>query len=369
MLLQTGILSKLFLLLLIALVSDSALSATRLETEGGVTLVTQTTSDNRVNDEVVASIDYELKYKFSHAILNIYFEANTTPRSNGVSSLLGEVNGDAGSALDRNGKGRVQISEFKYAYRFRANRILTVGLIDPTAYLDSAWVMNDETGQFLGSGFVNNSSIEFPDYTLGFVYEHKLAGRGPVLKLMLTGSHGLGDNPGVKYSELFDVGDNGKGVFTVFEAGWETDKRLFNLGVWYHSGDHDALNGSGTGFSNYGIYAVLARRKGPHSLETRLGLARAKVSEVKSFLALGYEYRVKKWSIGVAYSHSHLSDDNVDPDKDDIQHAEVYVKREVARKTFITASIQSIRNSQFDATDTARDSNMTVFGLRMQYSF
>lgn len=93
--------------------------------------------------------------------------------------MLGEVNGDAGSALNGNGDGRLQISELRYALPVRDFGTLSFGLLDPTAFLDTtshanptagpdfSGIANDETTQFLGNSFVNNPVVEFPDYTLG----------------------------------------------------------------------------------------------------------------------------------------------------------------------------------------------------------
>ena len=48
----------------------------------------------------------------------LYVEGSTTPHSDGVSNLLPDTNADAGTALDGDGKGRLQVSVLHYLRRF-----------------------------------------------------------------------------------------------------------------------------------------------------------------------------------------------------------------------------------------------------------
>jgi len=85
---------------------------------------------------------------------------------------------------------------------------LTVGLLDPSGYLDRRRITNDENVQFLGASFVNNPTIEFPDYTLGLVYERPGNAGGPQINAVLTSSNGLIDNPrseGLRYRRWTEV--------------------------------------------------------------------------------------------------------------------------------------------------------------------
>ncbi len=82
----------------------------------------------------------------------LYVEGNTTPRNNGISSVLGEANADIGSALDGDDSGRLQVSELHYAISLASGELVT-GLIDASSFLDASKVANDETAQFLGRRF------------------------------------------------------------------------------------------------------------------------------------------------------------------------------------------------------------------------
>ena len=42
-------------------------------------------------------------------------------------------------------------------------------MLDPVVYFDENEVANNETSQFLNGGFVNNTCVEFPGYSLGAV--------------------------------------------------------------------------------------------------------------------------------------------------------------------------------------------------------
>jgi hypothetical protein len=111
--------------------------------------------------------------------LFVYLEGNSTLDASRASSVLVETNADAGTALDPDRRGRVQLSELNYQLHRPAGRELTFGLLDASGYLDRTRITNDENVQFLGASFVNNPTIEFPDYTLGAVYQSPAAGRRP----------------------------------------------------------------------------------------------------------------------------------------------------------------------------------------------
>ena len=141
---------------------------------GGATLTHQSTDDPRIRSEWSASADLVLTWTRAQGEWRIYFEGNSSPHANGVSTHLPEANADAGRALDNDRKGRVQISELAYAHQLSSAQTLTLGLLDITGYFDQSRIASDENTQFLGVSFVQNPMIEFPDYALGVVYEHTL---------------------------------------------------------------------------------------------------------------------------------------------------------------------------------------------------
>jgi len=67
----------------------------------------------------------------------LYIEANTDLRDDQVSSIIGEANAGAGSAVDIDGNGRIQISEFFYTLPAFDGE-LSVGRLDATGALDGS---------------------------------------------------------------------------------------------------------------------------------------------------------------------------------------------------------------------------------------
>ena len=241
-------------------------------------------------------------------------------------------------------------------------RSVVAGVIDASAYLDTSRIANDENTQFLGVSFVNNPTIEFPDYALGVVYEERLAVAGkPVLRAIITASNGLSDNPNVSYSQLLNVDDPSKGAFIALRAGWKGPTALFNLGAWTHTAPHTALdNPARTDLRNYGAYALRVR----HALNLRLGAANPEVFRAQAFAALSYRYKHDPWVTGIGYAHIRLSNYVADPAQDNARHSEVYLRYQYATGRFVTASAQHIVNSNFDSSATVYDRGITLLGLR-----
>ncbi len=139
---------------------------------GGLVVTHQSTNESHINNENEASLGFIVSRKAAAGEWLAFIEAVTTPDASGVSSILPEANGDVGSALDEDNKGRVQVSELYYQYRFNPDEIVSVGLLDVSGFFEQSRIVSDETTQFLGASFTGNPTIEFPDYTPGLVYEH-----------------------------------------------------------------------------------------------------------------------------------------------------------------------------------------------------
>lgn len=335
--------------------------------EGGFTVTAQSANDSRINDEMLTSFDLVAEIPNGPGHWVTYIEGNLSPRLNGVSSVLGEVNGDAGTALDRDGKGRLQVSEFHYSRKFGENS-MTIGLINPACVLDSSEVANDETSQFLSASFVNNPTIAFPDYALGSCIHFEEGQTGPGFNLLLTSSHGLADNPNASYSELFDVGADGKGVFLGGEMYWETERSMWRLGVWKSTADADYLDGSGNIGHNYGAYLTTDHRIGDSMINVRLGMANEDVSEAAGFASVALETPLFGNTFGIGIAQTRVSD-KLGAGSDDTRQAEIYLRYDVNDSLHVTPSVQWIENSGFDSTGTLYDKSITVYGVRASYLF
>lgn len=338
-----------------------------VEVQAGTTFTFQTSNDSRLEDEGLLSVDLTAEVPIRQGALLTYVEGNISPRQGGISSLVEEVNGDAGSALDGQGKGRLQVSEIHYTQRIGEN-IFTVGILDPDCRLDNSKIANDETSQFLGKAFINNPTIAFPDYTLGGCM-HIHQGLAPYgLNVLVTSSHGLGDNPRRSYSELFDVGASGKGVFAGVELYRQTAYGVWRAGVWNNTADNEYVDGSGRVGDNSGMYISGDYIRGNYGLNLRLGLANEDVSEVASFASLAFERRFEDAILGIAAGYTGASDE-VGDTNEDISQSEVYYRFGLNESLAITPSVQWVKNSGFDSSDSSVGSDLLVYSLRMSMIF
>lgn len=333
---------------------------------GGVTITYQTPSDNRVDNEVTSSIDLTLDWRRGSGIWRIYIEGNSTPNADGVSGILPEANADTGSALDDNRRGRAQISELKYSYAFDDRRMLTAGLVDVSGYFDQSRIASDENTQFLGISFVLNPTIEFPDYTLGVIYEHALSD-GFILRAALTGTHGMADNPKSSYSQLVDVADEDKGVFAIVSAIWKFSDGLLRGGVWTRTDHHDSLDGTKSGLYHHGVFLLADHEAAPHRVNLRLGFANEEVARAARFVGLSYQYRRAPFAFGAGAARSFLSEEEPTGEMDDTTHIETYLRYAIRRNVYLTADIQRIINSGFETSGSVHDRTIIVYGLRMTY--
>ncbi len=342
-----------------------------IQVEGGFTATYQQASDDRIHDEATGSFDLLASFPNGMGHWSIYIEGNLSPRENGVSTMLGEANADAGTALDQDAKGRLQVSELHYAMSFDKSH-LTLGLIDPSCTLDASDVANDETSQFIGASFVNNPTIAFPDYALGGCFHYKETANRPGLNIVLTSSHGLADNPNASYSELVDLDAEGKGHFAVAELYWTTTISRWHIGIWSNNARHEYLDGSGQTGHNRGAYLSTDHYFGETKLNLRIGAANNEVSAAARFAALALETPLLGQALGIGFAHTNVSDKLKTASGsgiDDTQQAEAYIRFAPANNWHITPSIQQIQNSGFDDSAMHYDRDIVIYSLRSSYQF
>lgn len=332
----------------------------------GITAIYQHANDSRINNELWASFDITAKKAMGKGEWYLYVEGNKSPRTAGVSSVIGEANFDAGSALDQNGKGRFQVSELHYTLPLGKGR-LQAGLLYVPSNLDNSDVANSELNQFLSATLVNNPTIEFPDYTLGMSWKLELGENKPSYNFVLASSHGLSNNPNKSYSELFKVDESGKGVFAAAELTMPLAGTAFRLGAWTNTSDHTYLDGSSGTTNNYGLYTSIDGEFSKTKWNLRLGMANDKVSEAANFIGLAMERSFDRITMGAGITRTGLSDKVTTAGKDDRTQAEIYAKYELHKGLFISPSVQYIKNSGFDSSGSSFRQNLNVYSLRLQY--
>lgn len=335
--------------------------------EGGFTAILQAASDKNVDAELVTSFDLVTTLSTGTGKWIIYIEGNTSPQTNGIANLLGEANADAGSALDRDGNGRLQVSELHYFHPLNGG-LLVSGLLDVTASLDSSEVANDETSQFLSSTLANNPTIGFPDYSLGVVYNREMAeDRG--YSFALTSSHGLADNPNASYDQLVNLGADGKGIFAAAEGQWPVAGTKLHAGAWVNSADHARLDGTPGMDKNYGLYLVVDGLVDTTLWNLRTGLANDEVSQASQFISAAIEHPLSNSTLGLGIAYTGLSSKDATPQQDDMLQAEAYLRFSPRENMSITPSVQWLENSGFDASGITIDSEQTLLSLRLNYTF
>jgi hypothetical protein len=353
----------------LALASAAGGANAAVEFGGGVTVVGLSPSDERIGTDRTLSVDLNLLRATDRGQLLVYVEGNSSLNERRASSVLVESNADAGTALDPDRHGRVQLSELNYRLNRAGGRQLTFGLLDASGYLDRTRITNDENVQFLGASFVNNPTIEFPDYTLGVVYQAPAAARRPQINAVLTSSNGLADNPNLSYSQLIQITEDDKGAFAAVGLGWPGETRLFRVGAWINTSEHDDVNGLADQVSNYGMYGVFGQSWDQHAMNLRVGLANEEVTIGARFVSLAYRYRLGEHAIGAGVAHTFLSREVSDAQLDDSDHVELFGRWAVTPAMHVTVSAQKLRHSGLHAAPGDSRRSVGAIGVRLHYSF
>lgn len=332
----------------------------------------QSASDSRVDDEAALrpEVFITLPVAGIGGELHVHIEGTTTPRTNGVTSFLGNSNTNVGTATNSAGHGRLQLSEFYY--EFEGGPVtFNVGLLDTTAFLDTSAFANDERTQFMNWSLVHNTTIEFPDYTLGAVMSTEGEGALPGVTVVVGASNGLGDNSSHTYPELFDVRSNGQGLFAGGELGWAIaglgEEGAARIGVWTNTADHSYLDLRPGTSSNSGVYGVLEGTALGNGWTLRAGKADADVSAADWFVGASVQRALnEELTLGLGVTETGVSND-LGAGTADTTEAEVYLKYDVLPRIALTPSVQFVRNPGFDNTGTVIDEDNWIVGLRVGF--
>lgn len=338
--------------------------------QGGVTTIMQDSDDSRVGSELTASADLVITMPRSKGEWLLYIEASSTPDSNGVSALYPTANADAGSVLNQDGDGGVQISEFNYTFHLEGDRRLSVGLVNPSAWLDRSRISNDENTEFTNGSFTNNATIEFPDYTLGAVMRWLGSTARPEVSLVIAGSDGIADLPDRSYQDLLNLSADDRGAFVGADAKWLRNQASIRLGAWLRSEDHEVIGRPGEFEANYGVYGVLGWHAGHNAMNFRLGMANEDVSVATRFAAASYQRSTGMGLLGLGLASTRIANSFRQADLDDVTSAEVFLRIPVGEGSAqITPSIQYVENPGFDTSGETLSSSAIVAGVRFHWSF
>lgn len=356
--------------LLIPLFMSGRAAAGELALEGGITAAYQVADEDRVDAEFAASADLFLTLRQAHGEWLTYIEGSTSPSAGRISAFYPTANADAGSVLNRDGNGGIQVSEFNYTFFLNDDQHLMLGLIDPSAWLDRSRIANDENLHFLNGSFVNNATIEFPDYTFGGVFRWFGSTARPELAIVVASSDGIADLPDRSYQDLLSLTSDERGVFIGAGASWLRERTSFRIGAWLRSDDHEVANSNGAMESNYGIYGVAGWQNRAQALNLRIGLANPDVSIAKQFAALAYERKGRRGLFGAGIAKVFISDSFRQARLDDALDAEVFFRIPIGHGSgHITPSLQYVANPGFDASGAAASSSAIVASVRFHWSY
>jgi hypothetical protein len=351
--------------------TNMAVETKALDYTANLNYIHQSSSDRDLVPSNTLSADLTVTYQASSSILwNLHIEAASTQNNHTVSKLIADSNADAGSAEDEANQGRIQVSEFFIQKTFNANNQITAGLVDATAFLDSSSFANDENMQFITSSLVNNPVIDFPDYVLGFAYQHQFS-ETIGSTLFISSTHGLSDNAAHSYSNLFEVRDDQKGIFSALETQFNTAQLEIKSGIWLHNGEHEALNDSTQKhLFNYGVYVNIDKSIQKHGFSMRLGASNPKVATTDQFFSLAYQYANNDDVFGLGYSQTFQSDYIQGTSIKNPQVIEAYWNKNLGKNWSVTPSIQMFKNPQID-DETLYIESDSIYNtnVRLTYNF
>ena len=328
------------------------------------TVVGQTTRADGIRSELAASLDVFFELQAGPALFHLYVESSTTPRSGGVSSVIPFANMDAGTALDGDGSGRIQISELRAALPVRDRTTLHAGLMDLTGFLDVSRIANDERLFFLAQPFVNNPTIVFPDYTLGTVLLVGLPNLpGGELALAVSSSRGLAELPDASHATLFDLDGSDRGTFLAGRFEWEGERFHGSVGVWHSTGERLETLGRDRPLPDGGVYTVLGWSSRPSSLDLRLGQASGNGLN-EPFVGITYLGEIGANALGFGLARAPALPEAVDRLG---THAEVFLRRNLTGILYLTTSAQWL-SREFLPLEAAGD-GAWIFGFRASATF
>ncbi|KZN34742.1 hypothetical protein N480_20885 [Pseudoalteromonas luteoviolacea S2607] len=218
-----------------------------------------------VERERLYSIDFESTITRDAHTWFMWLEYSRNPSEGGVSSWFGNTNEDAATTEDGRGTSRTQLSSLYWQYTLpNSEQQVLLGLAEVSMLVDTNDVANDEVGQFMTAGFVNNPSIDFPDYAPALRYQGVISDETWRWRLLLSSAKGLAGNQG-NYAETFSQIDGSDGVFTTLEGQRQlANNTALTFGSWHNSDT-----------KRHGVYSAFHKEIGDIQLHSRLGHSRS----------------------------------------------------------------------------------------------
>ncbi len=315
-----------------------------------------------------ASVDLELSSTaFERGTIYAHFEAG---RGAGIDERIATL---SGFNDDADGEDNLRLTELWYEQSLAGGRLaLKLGKLDLTVpcgphgfAFDANAVANDETSQFVSTGFVNSLAIEFPDNTFG-------------AQLWIAPHERLDLGMAVAAADS----DTFEDIFTIVQA----DLSLTLLGrkghyrayMWNNGTSHQVVGEEATtGEDGHGFGVSLdSGTVGPAAAFFRYGWQRGDIYHVEHSWSVGLHTSMGAIGrdddvFGLAYGNAVISKDWRDVDAlsgvatGNEHHVEAYYNAGVNRNLSLSPDVQWVVNPNGDN----HNNGVFVFGARVQVAF
>lgn len=278
-------------------------------------------------------------------------------------ATFGGVNGDAIGDQD------LEVSELWYEHAWMEEMFrFRIGKLDITTDFDANDAANDEVSQFLGGQFINNMTVEFPDYCLGVM-----------LWLQPTDLVSFGLGYGEADADLNDVFDR---PFGIAELGLHPKvgalQGNYRFYAWANGQEHETWNGE-SDEEGYGFGVSLDQQVTSEvTLFARYGYAHDAIRDyaVEHAVSAGVQVAGSLWQrptdvLGLAWGVRILNNSYEESleaggdDASDEHQLELYYRYQVNDHLAVTPDLQYVVNPE--GVDDQDD--LFVFGMRGQLNF
>ncbi len=306
------------------------------------------------DDQADAVYGIDLDAFFQLDDVNSFYVLLEAGGGEGVDGRIGTFSGWNDHAW---GDDSIEVSEVWWERTWMDGRLRgRIGKVDLTTDFDTNAYANDEVGQFMSSGFVNNLAVDIPDNTFGAMLWWQPAE---------TLSVGLGYQSTSGWDDIFDRN------FGILEIGWhpvfcghQGNYRFYGwAGSWAEDPDEEmeAYSTYGWGFSF------------DQEITSKLGLwcrygwkPDEEFNPIDQHISFGFQLMNFDWrpndTIGLGYGIATLSDSYAQTleNPDDEHHIELYYQAQLTENIFLTPNFQWVDNAEGDA----ENDTVFVMGLR-----
>ncbi len=330
------------------------------------------TDANEAEHEFLYSLDLTADHHFDEFGLFAWAEYSRTPKPFGISNLFGNTSGDAGTTASGTGNGRLQLSSlFFHTLDKKADYQWQVGLIEVSTLIDTSSISNDEVSQFLSSTFVNNLTINFPDYALSARLEAHDWLQDSVVRLVVSSGMGMSDSESATYSEAFDVFETNNGVFYAAEILHQQADWLLNAGYWRNTNhalsEADNTTPAQWHESGSGYWLGAERPIGEGTIHFRFGSANvdetgsvAVNNEITQFSSISWQQPLTM--PGVSNATASIGYADMQTVNGDEQHIEGYIRFSVLDELYLSPSFQWLQTQEADGA-------VMIWGIRTEFWF